>query len=89
MATHSSILTWEILGTEEPGGLQSVESPTVGCDGATNTFFGWKSFRRASELVNLCSEETRLMMDDGKAQVKQVEHAQRLQPDVPDSLPPG
>ena len=29
------------------------------------------------------------MMDDGKAQVKQVEHAQRLQPDVPDSLPPG
>ena len=23
MATHSSILTWEIPGTEEPGGLQS------------------------------------------------------------------
>ena len=26
MATHSSILTWEILQTEEPGGQQSVES---------------------------------------------------------------
>ena len=26
MASHSSILAWEILGTEEPGGLQSVES---------------------------------------------------------------
>ena len=26
MATHSSILTWEIPWTEEPGGLQSVGS---------------------------------------------------------------
>ena len=26
MATHSSILTWEIPWTEEPGGLQSMES---------------------------------------------------------------
>ena len=25
MATHSSILTWEIPWTEEPGGLQSSE----------------------------------------------------------------
>ena len=28
MATHSSILTWRILWTEEPGGLQSIESHT-------------------------------------------------------------
>ena len=26
MVTHSSILAWEIPWTEEPGGLQSVES---------------------------------------------------------------
>ena len=26
MATHSSILAWEILRTEEPGGLQSMGS---------------------------------------------------------------
>ena len=26
MATHSSILAWRILWTEEPGGLQSMES---------------------------------------------------------------
>ena len=26
MATHSSILGWEILWTEEPGGLQPMES---------------------------------------------------------------
>ena len=29
MATHSSILAWEIPWTEEPGGLQSVESQRV------------------------------------------------------------
>ena len=26
MAKHSSILAWKILGTEEPGGLQSMGS---------------------------------------------------------------
>ena len=26
MATHSSILAWKIPSTEEPGGLQSIES---------------------------------------------------------------
>ena len=29
MATHSSILAWEILWTGEPGRLQSMESPRV------------------------------------------------------------
>ena len=26
MATHSSVLAWEVPGTEEPGWLQSMES---------------------------------------------------------------
>ena len=30
MATHSSILAWEIPWTEEPGGLQSTGSQGVG-----------------------------------------------------------
>ena len=30
MATHSSILAWEIPGTEEPGGLQSMGSRRAG-----------------------------------------------------------
>ena len=38
MATRSSILTWRILWTEEPGGLQSMGSQRVGYDWATNTF---------------------------------------------------
>ena len=32
MAIHSSILAWETPGTEEPGGLQSIESQRVGHD---------------------------------------------------------
>ena len=32
LATHSSILAWGIPWTEEPGGLQSVESQKVGHD---------------------------------------------------------
>ena len=30
MVTHSSILTWRILWTEEPSGLQSMGSQRVG-----------------------------------------------------------
>ena len=39
MATHSSILAWRILCTNEPGGLQSMGSQRVGRkDWVTNTF---------------------------------------------------
>ena len=37
MATHSSILAWRILWTEEPGGLQSMGSQRVGHNWVTNT----------------------------------------------------
>jgi len=37
MATHSSILAWEIPWTEEPGGLQSIESKRGRHNLATNT----------------------------------------------------
>ena len=35
VATHSSIFAWEILWTEEPGGLQSTGLQRVGHDLAT------------------------------------------------------
>ena len=35
MATHSRILAWRIPWTEEPGGLQSMESQRVGRDCTT------------------------------------------------------
>ena len=37
MATHSSILAWEILWKEEPGGLQSMGLQRVGYKRASNT----------------------------------------------------
>ena len=37
MATHSSILAWEIPWTEEPGGLHSMGSQRVKHDWVTNT----------------------------------------------------
>ena len=48
MATHSSILAWRILWTEDPGGFQSMGSERVGHDKVTNTttrlhdFYFWK-----------------------------------------------
>ena len=46
MATHSSILAWEISWTEEPGRLQSMGSQRVGHDWATSlslfTFMHWR-----------------------------------------------
>ena len=40
MATHTSILAWRILRTEEPGGLQSTGSQGVRHDWVTNPLFG-------------------------------------------------
>ena len=37
IASHSSILAWEIPWTEEPGGLQSMGSQRVGHDLMTKT----------------------------------------------------
>ena len=37
MAAHSSVLTWRIPWTEEPGGLQSMGSQRVGHNWVTNT----------------------------------------------------
>ena len=36
IANHSSILAWRIPWTEKPGGLQSMGSPRVRHDRATN-----------------------------------------------------
>ena len=40
MTTHSSVLAWRIPWTEEPGGLQSVGSQTVGHAGVTDPHKG-------------------------------------------------
>ena len=48
MATHSSILAWEIPWTEEPGGLQSLESQRVGHNWVT------KHSTAQSIKMNMC-----------------------------------
>ena len=55
MATHSSMLTWRILWTKEPGGLQSLETQRVGHDWVTNTFTFhfccWGRFLKIFEVI--------------------------------------
>ena len=48
MATHSSILAWEIPWTEEPGRLQSMGSQRVRHDSTTKTppMTNFKTFQR-------------------------------------------
>ena len=43
MATHSSILAWEISWTEEPGGLQSMGLKRVGQESAHTHSIAGKS----------------------------------------------
>ena len=45
MATHSSILAWRIPGTEEPGGLPSMELHRVGHD--------WHNLAAAAAYINM------------------------------------
>ena len=40
-ATHSSILAWRILWTEEPGGLQSIRLHRVGQDCSDSARMHW------------------------------------------------
>ena len=49
MATHSSILAWRIPGTEEPGGLPSMELHRVGHD--------WSDLAAAAAAQDLLSWE--------------------------------
>ena len=59
MATHSSILAWRIPWTEEPGGLQSIESQKIRYNWVTNTFTvsqrGYSVSKRWSDFCMSCS----------------------------------
>ena len=54
VATHSSVLTWKILWTEEPGGPQSMGSQRVGHNWATNTQKIWEHFSK--ENIQMAKE---------------------------------
>ena len=56
MASHSSISVWRIPWTEEPGGLQSVESKGVGHD--------WGTHSHAHSITKPSTEESDLEFDN-------------------------
>ena len=51
MAAHSSILAWEILWTEDPGGLQAMGSQRVRLDLATEHASTRATFQQAMQTV--------------------------------------
>ena len=51
MAAHSSILSWRIPWTEEPGGLESMESQKVRHDWVTNTFTFFQTIALVSKSL--------------------------------------
>ena len=55
MATHSSILAWRIPWTEEPGGLQSMQSQRVGTTEQL-TLSLWEPFRCGLSITLLLCE---------------------------------
>ena len=74
MATHSSILAWEILWTEKPG-LQSMGSQRVGHDLATKLPHQQRWLKTAAwwqvhRAVGLCCSETRRRMCVGRPCLK-------------------
>ena len=53
MASHSSILAWEIPWTEEPSGLQSMGSQTVGHNDSTLSAYTVRTTIATTELQAL------------------------------------
>ena len=51
MATHYRILAWRIPQTEEPGGLQSMESQRVGHYGATLSLSRMNQYKKGDLLL--------------------------------------
>ena len=55
MATHSSILAWRILHTEEPGGLQAIRLHRIGQDGSnlacTHMYF-YRKFNLSNNFLS-------------------------------------
>ena len=59
MATHSSILSWRVPRTEEPGGLQSMGSQGVGHNWEINTpFFSCHHFTLRSPLCTIINSSS-------------------------------
>ena len=54
MATHSSVLSWRIPGTEEPGGLLSMGSHRVGHNWSDLAGAAVSSISFCGQMYDLC-----------------------------------
>ena len=65
LATHSSILAWEIPWIEEPGGLQSMGSQRVGLDWAQEpqraTVHNLNATKRNSKVLSLSEKKVKVL----------------------------
>ena len=73
MATYSSILTWEIPWTEEPGRLQSMRSQRVRHDWATEHTCSWLIFTFCEMSVS-----TNMQIIQDKRKVNQSSSAMQM-----------
>ena len=65
LAIHSSILSWRIPWTEEPGGLRSMELQRAGLNWATNTLTVLFKASQVALVVPADSGDTCLMPESG------------------------
>ena len=86
MATHSSILAWEIQWTEEPGGLQSIGLQRVGHNWATeqaatcSTTYEKGKFGHRCALRSPCDNDSRDQDEAATSQGPKIK--QQLEPDM-------
>ena len=89
MATHSSILAWNISGTQEPGGLQSMGSQAGTTERLTLTYLQTAEKRREAKgkgekerYTHLNTESQRIARRDKKTflsdRCKEIEENNRL-----------
>ena len=60
IATHSSILTWKMLWTEEPGRLQSIRSQSVGHNSVTSLSLSFQMYREMVKGLACYANECKL-----------------------------
>ena len=79
MAPHSSVLTWRIPGTGEPGGLPSMGSHRIGHD--------WRDLAAAAELINEFGKVVGYKINTQKSLTFLYTNNERLEREIKETIP--